>query len=358
MASAPVATSEKIVLKFVWTGPNNWRGGSSRGGLDVRVIVLVFRGAKTDISVHLPEDINTFALQRIAFTCRKYHDSTIELFGRQSRLLAKETHPKSLSVTVEQVRNLTVRAGFFEQGRPIGPKVMDSSGRITQQSTVLRNDRNVSLEIPEELELGQTYNLVVSSENILLSARLEKETVASPSAEGKKEVSGDEFLRRMSNMGEALIQEGVRNFELASSGAFSSPADEVAHCMRGVVRAGQEMHPGIRVPYSKPSQTPSDLDKLSVADLQSQFEATFKQDKEFENERLRAAMEGDVSEVNRILEAETANSQLLVNLGQALERKGVKPTIPQSESFMAASKESEELHEAALKGLQENCTMQ
>lgn len=360
MSSAPVATSEKIVLNFAWTGPNIWHGGSSRGGLDVRVVDLVFRGAKTDISVHLPQNINPVAPQKFSFTCRKYHDTEMELSGRRFKPLAKETHPDSLCVTTEQVRNLTVKAGFFERGRPIGPKVMDSSGRITQQETVRRSDRNVRLEIPEELELGQTYNLVVSSEDLSLSARLVKATVASPSAEDGKEASRDEVRGRMGKMGEALIAEGLRNLSLASRGAFdsSSTADVVAHGMRGVIRAGQEMHPEIRVPYSKPVETASDLDKLSVAELQSRFEATFKQDKEFESQHMRAALAGNMPELNRILEAETANSQLLMNLAEALQRKGVQPTMPQSESFTSAASESAELHAAALRGLQDNCKMQ
>lgn len=341
MLSTPVATSEKIVLNFAWTGPNTWSGGSSRGGLDVRVVDLVFKGATTNVSVHLPENINPVAPQKFSFTCRKSW---------------KETHPDSLCVTTEQVRNLALKAGVFEKGRPIGPKVMDSSGRITQQETLRRSDTPIELEVPEELELGQTYNLVVSSEDLSLSARLVKTTVASPSAEDVKEASRDEFRGRMDKMGEALITEGLRNLGLASRGAFdsSSRADIVAHSVRGVLRAVQKMHPEIRVPYSKPAETAFDLDKLSVAELQSRFEVTFKQDKEFESQRIKAALVGNIPEINRILEAETANSQLLMYLAEALQRKGVEPTMPQSGSFMSAASESAELHDAVLKRLQDN----
>ena len=344
MSSAPVATSEKIVLNFAWTGPNTWRGGSSRGGLDVRVVDLVFKGATTGISVHLPENINPVAPQKFSFTCRKSW---------------KETHPDSLCVTTEQVRNLALKAGVFEKGRPIGPMVMDSSGRITQQQTLRRSDRAIELGLPEELELGQTYSLVVSSDDLSLSARLVKEEKAGRSREEEK-ASKDEFGGRMGKVGEALIAEGLRNLGLASSGAFdsSSPANVVAHGMRGVIRAGQEMHPEIRVPYTRPSESASDLDKLSASELQSLFEATFKQDKEFESQRMRAAMAGNMPEMNRILEAETANSQLLMNLAEALQRKGIEPKMPDSGSFMSAASVSAELHADALKGLQDNCKMQ
>jgi hypothetical protein len=345
MSSVAVPTSEKIVLNFAWTGPNTWRGGSSRWGLDIRVVDLVFKDAKTDVSVHLPQNINPVVPQKFPFTCRKSW---------------KETHPDSLCVTTEQVRNLVLKAGVFEKGRPIGPMVMDSSGRITQQETLRRSDEAIGLEVPEELELGQTYNLVVLSEDLSLSARLVKATVASPSAEDRKEATRDEFRGRMGKMGEALIAEGVRNLGLDSKGAFdsSSTADVVAHGIRGVIRAGQEMHPEIRMPYSKPAETASDLNKLSVAELESRFEAAFKQDKEFESQRIRIALAGNIPEMNRILEAETANSQLLMNLAEALERKGVEPTMPKSGSFMSAARESAELHDAALKGLQDNCKVQ
>ncbi len=97
---------------------------------------------------------------------------------------------------------------------------------------------------------------------------------------------------------------------------------------------------------------------MNSQELQLRFEATFKQDKEFESQRIRAALAGNIPEMNRILEAETANSQLLMNLAEALQRKGVEPKMPQSGSFMSAANESAELHAEALKGLQDNCKMQ
>ena len=331
MATTATTTREKIVLNFAWTGPNRWNGGSSLSGLDVRVVDLVFEGAKIDISVHLPENINSVALQKLPFTCRRYHETERELSGRRFKPLAEETNHDSLYVTTEQVHNLTVRVGFFEKGTPIGPMVMDPSGKITQQQTVRRSDRDVRLQIPEEWEPGQTYNLVVSSDaNLSLSARLVKKENVSSSTEDGTRASRDEFQERMRNMGETLIAEGVRNLRLASRGGFdsSSTADVVAHGMRGVIRAGQEMHPEIRAPHTSPPESPSDLDRLDIDELQSRFEATFQQDREFESRRMRAASDGNIPEMNRILEAELANSQLLINLAEALQRKGVEPRIP------------------------------
>ncbi len=353
MASASV--SDKIIVNFAWVGPNTSSGGSSRSGLDVRVVDLVFKGAKTKISVHLPENINPAGAQKFPFTCLRYHEMGV----------AKKTSPESLRVTIEQIHNFTVRVGLFEMGRPIGPKIMDSStGEITKQQTVRRSDRDVRLEIPEAFEIGQTYSLVVSSDDLSLSARLIKEEKAGPTVQDESQVSRDEFQGRMKKMGESLIAEGKRNLELASNGgagvfdSSSTSADVVAHVMRGVIRAGQEMHPEIRVPLARSSESPSELGALSSEELQLRFEATFKRDKEFEIQRMRAASAGNVEEMNRILQAELANSQLLGNLVEALERKGLQAQVPQSESFQSTAREAAELHAEGLKGLGEACNMQ
>jgi hypothetical protein len=164
MSSVAGATSEKIVLNFAWEGPNTWHGGISSGGLDLLVVDLLFKEAKTQVSVHLPEKINPDTPRKFSFTCRKF---------------LRQTKPDSLSVTVEQVRNLALKAGRFEKGKPCGPVVMDSSGRITQQQTLKRSDKDIKLEVPEELKPGKRYTLVVTSVDLALSARLVEEVVAS-----------------------------------------------------------------------------------------------------------------------------------------------------------------------------------
>lgn len=328
--------SDKIVLNFAWTGPNTWNGGSSsRGGSDIGIVDLVFKDAKKEISVLLPDNINPTGAQKFSFTCRKYLGKEDGDFP-----IAKETHPDSLCVTIEQVHNLTVRAGYFEKGRPIGPKIMDTrTGKITQQHTVRRTDMNARLEIPEELEIGQKYSLVVSSNGHSLSARLIKEEKTARPTENKQAASGDEVQRRMRKMGEALIAEGMQNLGLALSGergtfdSSSTAADVVVHGLKGVIRAGQEMHPEIKVPHTRPSESPADLDKLSADELQSRFEATFRKDKMFERQRMQAAFTGNLPEMNRILPLEMENTRLLINLNEALERKGVKALIPQIAGF-------------------------
>ncbi len=138
----------------------------------------------------------------------------------------------------------------------------------------------------------------------------------------------------------------------------STNADLFAHFMQGVVRSGQQIVPEINVPYSKPSESLSDLSKLSTGELQSRFEAAFIKDKEYEIQRMKAALAGKKGEVNKILELENKNSQELINLGDALERRGIKPQIPESEGFQTAANQSAEDHVKALKEIQENCKVQ
>ena len=359
---ATPAVGEKIILNFGWEGPSSWHGGWSHGGLDVGVVDLVFKNAKTDISVHIPDNISVSAVKKLPFTCRRYHETECELNGRKFKPLAQETHPDSLKVTIEQICNLTIKAGIFVKSPEKGPAIMDSFGKINREKHVLRSDREIKLKVPEELEMGQTYSLVVSSDDLSLSARLLKEKKADDRDERK--ASEDEFKRRMRTMGEVLVTEGIQNLNLASKGGVgvfdssTTTADVFAHGMQGVIRSGQQMHPEIRVPHTKPSENSSDLDTLSKEELQSRFKVTFKKDKEFESQRMRAVIAGNIEEMNRIIEVEHANSQLLIQLAKALERKGVKAQIPQSESFKSELNQSIEAQAEALKDLEEKCIVQ
>jgi hypothetical protein len=345
------AIGEMIILNFGWAGPSKWRGGWSHGGLDVGVVDLIFKNAKTDISVHIPDNISPSSVKKLPFTCRRYQEMEWEANGRKFKPLDKETHPSSLKVTMEQIHNLTIKAGFFEESPHKGPAIMDSFGQINREKHAIRSDREIKLEVPEELEMGQTYSLVVTSSDLSLSARLFKER-ANNTMKDERNPRKDEFQKRLKKMGEALVTEGIQNLNLASKegvGVFDSSStttDVFAHGMQGIIRSGQQMHSEIRVPYTKPSESSSDLDTLSKDELQSRFEETYKKDKEFESQRMRAAIAGNIQEMNRIIEAEHANSQLLIMLAEALERKGIKAQIPI------------EAQAEALKSLVEPCKMQ
>lgn len=172
------AISEKIILNFCWQGPSDWRGGLFNGGMDAKIVDLIFKDAKTEISVHIPEKISPSIIKKLPFTCRRYRETEWELNGQKFKPLAKETHPNLLQVTVEQIRHLTIKVGIFEESPHNGPAIMDSFGRITREKRVLRSDTEIKLEGLEGLEIGQTYNLVVTSNNnFSFSARLLKEEV-------------------------------------------------------------------------------------------------------------------------------------------------------------------------------------
>jgi len=104
--------------------------------------------------------------------------------------------------------------------------------------------REIKLEIPNELEIGQTYTLVVKSVEFSLSACLVKEEKSK--VEGSNDEMNPEFRRRLRNMGVALAREGVQNLNLVLNGgggvinSSSTSADIFAHGIQGVIRAGQE----------------------------------------------------------------------------------------------------------------------
>lgn len=187
------ATGENIILNFGWIGSSSWHGGRSHGGLDIGVVDLVFKNAKTDISVHIPDNISASKVKKLSFTCRRYHELDWEINGCKFKPLAQETHPDLLKVKIEQIRNLTIKAGIFEESSHTDPAIIDSSGKITQEKRVLRSDREIKLEVSEELEIGQKYSLVVTSHDFSLSARLIKEGKAEGSLKDKGKASKDEF---------------------------------------------------------------------------------------------------------------------------------------------------------------------
>lgn len=167
--------TSSIIINFGWKGPNTWRGGWTKGGLDAKVVDLLFKDAKTEISVHIPDHISPEKVQKLPFTCRRYHDKESNLNGRKFKLLDKETHPQLLKITAQQVRNLTIKAGIFEKSPRQGPPTMDSSGRITREEYVLRSDREIKLQVPSDLEIGKTYCLEITSKDFSFEARLVKE---------------------------------------------------------------------------------------------------------------------------------------------------------------------------------------
>lgn len=254
MAAADAA--QKIVLNFAWTGPNRKYGGCAQGGADIGVVDLVIQGGKT-MSVSLPDDINPVTPKKFKFTSLQ----------------------SSLDLTIAELHNLTVKAGYFEKGKPMGPKFKDPiTGKVTQQETVRRDDRAVPLGIPKDVEIGKTYTLVVASEGISLTARLVKD-----------ESSGE--VSRMA--------EGMQNLALASSA------------------------PAIVSVHTRSLDASSDLDGLSVQDLQSRYIQARKAHRELLMQWDQAFTARNREEYGRLGKAAQEQRQLFEKLSQALEAKNV-----------------------------------
>lgn len=231
-------TNDKIILNFGWQGPNSKYGGWSEGGLDVRVVDLLFKNAKTEISVHIPEKISPIAVQKLSFTCRRYHEQEWELNGRKIKPLAKESHPDLLNITIEQIRNLKIKAGFFEESPHKGSVITNNSGVITREKRELRSDRDVKLEVLEKLEIGQIYSLVITSNNLSLSARLIKEeevpvTQTSAAEDAQLSLDQTELFQLLGDillplMGVKVMEFGIKLMTVSSGNnlAMNSIADQ------------------------------------------------------------------------------------------------------------------------------------
>lgn len=149
----------KVTMHFGWIGPTTWRGGWKNGGLDVGCIDLLFQNAATQVSVILPDGLDSKKFNALPFTCRR-------------KLPWKETHPTALSLKIEQIRHLQLNAIILEKSPVSTWTMMDQCGNITHDTRILRFDRKVDFHVPSDLETGKTYILEVTSDDLSLSARL------------------------------------------------------------------------------------------------------------------------------------------------------------------------------------------
>lgn len=334
---ASFSTSDaKIIINFGWEGKTRRYGGLSRGGLEIRVVDLVFNGGKIDISVDIPQNLPP-SFRKLPFTCRRYLETERVIRGRSVRMIDKETYPDLLKVSLKKFiteGELTLKAGIFEPSPQQGPTIIDESGKFVRENRVIRSDREIKLEIPENLEADQIYTLFVKSTKFTFSACLVKDIHAKASMQAQ-ESPNEDYIERMKKMSEALISEGLKNLSLAANGGVgvfnssSTRADIYAHGIRGVIQSAQQLHPRLVIPKNEPSFSSSALDTMSEEELKKRFEITFQKDREFEDQRLMMSVTGDLDGMNRVLEAELANSKFLIMLAEALERKGVSAQIPE-----------------------------
>lgn len=156
---ATAITGDKIFLYFAWEGPTKLDGD------DVGMVRWNFGGPKKYGFV-LPKDINPVAARTFSIISRTYHP--------ELGTILTETHSDVLSVAIVRMRNLIIRAGIIKN-IPIGPMVVNPNTRevIQQQINRISNEK-IHLIIPKNLEKGQTYTLVFSSNGASLSGRFVK----------------------------------------------------------------------------------------------------------------------------------------------------------------------------------------
>lgn len=134
-----------ILFTCEWRGPNNNGKFFSQGSLHTKLVRLNFQNAKTRISIQIPQNISPSTPQRLSFTCRHPNN--------------EETYPDTLSVTIEKMRGLKIQACIDE---------------VAQRGPTIRSEREIPLQSPNNFEAGQTYHLVLSSDDFSLSATLIK----------------------------------------------------------------------------------------------------------------------------------------------------------------------------------------
>lgn len=166
MESAGVSNG-RARLNFGWEGPTTWHNC----GVNLKrvaAIELTFDGAATQIGVDLPVNINPDTPKSLRFTCLK--PSTTE--GKDENSERTKTNPDVLSVTLQRMRTLRVTAIFYTYELFTLPICIDA---LTHEKIIpvslRQQDKSVSLEIPQNLVAGKLYQLVVSSNGHLLSAR-------------------------------------------------------------------------------------------------------------------------------------------------------------------------------------------
>lgn len=342
MAAAFSIYDRTIILTPFFEGSNTLGGGIEGGSLAVLVVDLLIKEATTKVFVKLKEHTRADEIpQKMQFTCVKN---------------GIQTHPSALKLSIDQIKNLTIRIGIFEKGAPIGPRVMDAvTGKVSQQQLLIRSDEVIPLVLPERLESYEKYRLTVSSDDFKFTARMEKEEAPPTSSGGGGKPVDSDYLERMRKMGEVLMEEGVRNLERALSGGFNdlSNAEAVTHITNGVINAGKEMNPALVVPDTNISEKPADLNRLSIEELKKRFEAAFIQDKKNECDRHHATIKNDTPALNEVIAREQKNSKLLMMIAEALEKKGIEPKIPKTEEFLAVSREADRLQKEVLKLLKE-----
>lgn len=183
---------------------------------------------------------------------------------------AEETYFKSLKVSFEDISSLKIEAQFFDV-----------------DLCAIQKIERIKYEIPQNLVKDQCYNLIVTSnENWNFSASLLKDEPEELAMENNEELNAISSFFETLSVKSNLQQE-------------------------------------IEFPFNA-SVNMDDLDKMTVAQLESYCEKAIIQDKKLEQERFKAGLNNENDTLNQISEAEIDNCKLLIKLMEALDRKKQK----------------------------------
>jgi hypothetical protein len=182
MAAAAINSTNQIRLSFSWSGPT--RGSGPLSPLSVEVIDLLSLKKEADVFIDLPDSASPLNINA-PFSVRQLF-SARSLEGRALTLRGPAVTSETLMATVEEIRNLTLRAGFFEPSAQKGPATLDRvTGKITRQEFVHRSNREIALKIPEDLRSGRSYCLkVTSSRDLSLLAELMADSESAAVSDG------------------------------------------------------------------------------------------------------------------------------------------------------------------------------
>ncbi len=144
------AINTKITLNFSWTGPSRMR--SHQKEVRVKAIDVIF--ANFSVSLSIPDNIQPFLTTELSYR--------VQILGGPVK---KEAFPSSLKVAIGQMHGFKVNARIYMGGADEGSP-----------------PREVPLDIPKGLKIGQTYDLAITSvatsnDLSLLATLLEKKEV-------------------------------------------------------------------------------------------------------------------------------------------------------------------------------------
>jgi hypothetical protein len=146
---------EKIVLSFAFEGERKTLNGKTKFDL----VDVVFKGAKSEISISLDDYVKKENEENsyYPFTVRK---------PEKKYLVQTYTEKKValLNVTMEQMKNLTLKAATFTTYENWSFMTKHLDGTIKPEIRVRREDHFISLNVPEILEANKKYSLIVKSE--------------------------------------------------------------------------------------------------------------------------------------------------------------------------------------------------